>query len=57
VETGRPSEGACSFVSWFDIKDAILGFVVLEQRYSTFSVRVPPHIISLQLCTPRVVGA
>jgi hypothetical protein len=24
----------------------------LEQWYSTFSVRVPPDIISLQLCTP-----
>jgi hypothetical protein len=30
---------------------------VVEQRYSTFFVRVPPHIISLQLCTPKVVGA
>jgi hypothetical protein len=29
----------------------------LEQWYSTFFVRVPPHIISLQLCTPKVVGA
>jgi hypothetical protein len=29
----------------------------LKQWYSTFFVRVPPHIISLQLCTPKVVGA
>jgi hypothetical protein len=29
----------------------------LNQWYSTFFVRVPPHIISLQLCTPKVVGA
>jgi hypothetical protein len=28
----------------------------LEQRYSTFFVWVPPDIISLQLCTPKVVG-
>jgi hypothetical protein len=28
-----------------------------SQWYSTFFVRVPPHIISLQLCTPKVVGA
>jgi hypothetical protein len=25
--------------------------------YSNFFVRVPPDIISLQLCTPEVVGA
>jgi hypothetical protein len=30
--------------------------VGLEQWYSTFFVRVPPDIISLQLCTPKVVG-
>jgi hypothetical protein len=29
----------------------------IDQWYSTFFVRVPPHIISLQLCTPKVVGA
>jgi hypothetical protein len=28
----------------------------LGQWYSTFFVRVPPDIISLQLCTPKVVG-
>jgi hypothetical protein len=28
----------------------------LEQWYSAFFVRVPPDIISLQLCTPEVVG-
>jgi hypothetical protein len=28
----------------------------LDQWYSTFFVRVPPDIISLQLCTPKVVG-
>jgi hypothetical protein len=28
----------------------------LEQWHSTFFVRVPPDIISLQLCTPKVVG-
>jgi hypothetical protein len=28
----------------------------IEQWYSTFFVRVPPDIISLQLCTPKVVG-
>jgi hypothetical protein len=27
----------------------------LDQWYSTFFVRVPPDIISLQLCTPKVV--
>jgi hypothetical protein len=26
------------------------------QRYSTFFLRVPPHVISLQLCTPKAVG-
>jgi hypothetical protein len=30
---------------------------LLEQRYSTFFVRVPPDIISLQLCNPKVIGA
>jgi hypothetical protein len=29
---------------------------ILDQWYSTFFVRVPPDIISLQLCTPKVVG-
>jgi hypothetical protein len=29
----------------------------LYQWYSTFFVRVPSDIISLQLCTPKVVGA
>jgi hypothetical protein len=29
---------------------------VLRQWYSTFFVRVPPDIISLQLCIPRFVG-
>jgi hypothetical protein len=28
----------------------------LDQWYSTFFVRVPPDIISLQLCTPKFVG-
>jgi hypothetical protein len=28
----------------------------IYQWYSTFFVRVPPDIISLQLCTPKVVG-
>jgi hypothetical protein len=28
----------------------------LDQWYSTFFVRLPPDIISLQLCTPKVVG-
>jgi hypothetical protein len=28
----------------------------LDQWYSTFFVRVPADIISLQLCTPKVVG-
>jgi hypothetical protein len=28
----------------------------LDQWYSTFFVRVIPDIISLQLCTPKVVG-
>jgi hypothetical protein len=29
---------------------------ILDQWYSTFFVHVPPDIISLQLCPPRVVG-
>jgi hypothetical protein len=28
----------------------------LKQWYSTLFVHVPPDIISLQLCTPKVVG-
>jgi hypothetical protein len=28
----------------------------VDQWYSTFFVRVPPDIISLQHCTPKVVG-
>jgi hypothetical protein len=31
-------------------------FRALDQWYSTFFVRVPPDIISLQLSTPKVVG-
>jgi hypothetical protein len=31
-------------------------FHALDQWYSTFFVRVLPDIISLQLCTPNVVG-
>jgi hypothetical protein len=31
-------------------------FSLLRQWYSTFLFRVPPDIISLQLCTPKVVG-
>jgi hypothetical protein len=31
-------------------------YVVIDQWYSNFFVRVPPDIISLQLCTPKVVG-
>jgi hypothetical protein len=30
--------------------------ICLEQWYSTFFVRVPPDVIFLQLCTPKVVG-
>jgi hypothetical protein len=33
-----------------------VNFNCLKQWYSTFFVRVPPDIISLQLCTPKVVG-
>jgi hypothetical protein len=29
---------------------------IIDEWYSTFFVRVPPDIISLQLCTPKVVG-
>jgi hypothetical protein len=29
----------------------------LDQWYSAFLVRVPPDVISLQLCIPKVVGA
>jgi hypothetical protein len=29
---------------------------IVNMWYSTFFVRVPPDIISLQLCTPKVVG-
>jgi hypothetical protein len=29
---------------------------LLTQWYSTFFVRLPPDIISLQLCTPKVVA-
>jgi hypothetical protein len=32
------------------------GIYGLDQWYSTFFVRVPPDIIYLQLCTPKVVG-
>jgi hypothetical protein len=28
----------------------------LEQWYSNFFVRVPPDVISFQLCTPKVVS-
>jgi hypothetical protein len=31
-------------------------YVFIDQWYSNFFVRVPPDIIYLQLCTPKVVG-
>jgi hypothetical protein len=31
--------------------------VITDQWYSAFFVHVPPDVISLQLCTPKVVGA
>jgi hypothetical protein len=36
--------------------EEIYTFHSLEQWYSTFFVRVPPDIIFLQLCIPKVVG-
>jgi hypothetical protein len=39
------------------LEDGVVIFLhIIEQRYSTFFVRVPPDIIYLQLCTPKVVG-
>jgi hypothetical protein len=32
------------------------GITGLRQWYSTLFVQVPPDIISVQLCSPRVVG-
>jgi hypothetical protein len=29
----------------------------IEQWHSTFFVRLPPDVICLQLCTPKVIGA
>jgi hypothetical protein len=29
---------------------------LLRQWYPTFFVRVPPEVVSLQFCTPKVVG-
>jgi hypothetical protein len=41
-------------VGWACSKHDVDG---VEQRYSTFFVHVPTDIISLQLCTPKAVGA
>jgi hypothetical protein len=40
----------------FFYDDLFEGNSGIDQRYSTFYVRVPPDTISLQLCTPNVVG-
>jgi hypothetical protein len=39
-----------------DADKSYVALVSIDQCYSTFFVRVPPDIISLQFCTPRVVG-
>jgi hypothetical protein len=54
--TGAPSTFARMMSN---ITSGLIGtkaLVYLDQRYSTFFVRVPPDIITLQLCTPKVVG-
>jgi hypothetical protein len=38
------------------IHPPVIEIRALDQWYSTFFVRVPPDIISLQLYTPKVVG-
>jgi hypothetical protein len=38
-------------------RDKFVQPTCIEQWYSTFFVCVPPDIISLQLCSPTVVGA
>jgi hypothetical protein len=57
-DTGKPIVGddLLQFLSQFPLElDDVFNHV--DQRYSTLFVRVPPDIISLQLCTPKVVGA
>jgi hypothetical protein len=38
-----------------NVHSSIRNIGCLQQRYSTFFVRVPPDIISLELCTPKFV--
>jgi hypothetical protein len=43
----------------FDPRDGFritVASAVLKQWYSTFLVRVPPLLISVHLCTPKVLG-
>jgi hypothetical protein len=48
--------GNNDYVDGHRVCDLVSVASVLDQWYSTFFVRVPPDIISLQLCTPKVVG-
>jgi hypothetical protein len=43
LQVSRPRRQFCFCVS------------VLDQWYSTYFVRVPPDVISLQLCTPKII--
>jgi hypothetical protein len=45
-----------TYDNWAVFKRIEVDLCGLVQWYSTFFVRVPPDIISLQLCTPKVVG-
>jgi hypothetical protein len=49
--TARCLQSVCRYVTLFPTNSS-----PLAQWYSTFFVRVPPDIISLQHCTPKVVG-
>jgi hypothetical protein len=48
----------CAFLRFTNLQLPVLISTVgtIEQWYSNFFVCVPPDIISLQRCTPRLVG-
>jgi hypothetical protein len=55
VQTSMPTRSVSPGTVTLNIMKA--GILNLpSQWYSTFFVRVPPDIIYLQLCTPKVVG-
>jgi hypothetical protein len=50
------AKGAAGMILQYAILTCVSLADSLVQRYSTFFVHVPPDTISLQPCTPKLVG-